>query len=173
MRSSMLIKCLVSVFLLLIRYRLTTERLSTSIETIDLPRLAPSLLILIGSCRMYYVFKIKAGIFRKSYRSCNRFAKQTISSSSRVWENVYSLFITMAFITNVGELQAVLNSCPSTRDCELLIESILISEEWIPIVYARLSELTAQEIPVSNLFHLSSSLISFVVVLVSTLPKQV
>ena len=41
-----------------------------------LPRLAWALLTLIGSCRIYYVFKIKAGKFRKRYRSCNRFAKE-------------------------------------------------------------------------------------------------
>ena len=60
--------------------------------------------------------------------------------------------------------------CSPTQELELLIQSILIPEEWIPMAHARLSELTAQEIPVSNLFHLSSSLIFFVVVvLVSTL----
>ena len=46
------------------------------IGTIGLPRLAWALLTLIGSCRIYYVFKIKAGKFRKRYRSCNRFAKE-------------------------------------------------------------------------------------------------
>ena len=65
MRSSILIKCLVSAFLLLIRYRLTNERLSTSIETIDLPSLARSLLILTGSCRIYYVFQ-NSGQFSKA-----------------------------------------------------------------------------------------------------------
>ena len=76
----------------------------------------------------------------------------------------------MAFITNADELQALLDACSSTQELELLIQSILIPEEWIPMAHARLSELTAQEIPVSNLFHLSSSLIFFVVVvLVSTL----
>ena len=68
MRSSILIKCLVSVFLH-INYvpssiynevdRFTNERrLSTSIETIGLPRLARALLTLIGSCRIYSVFQI-------------------------------------------------------------------------------------------------------------------
>ena len=76
----------------------------------------------------------------------------------------------MAFITNADELQALLDACSSTQELELLIQSILIPEEWIPMAHARLSEVTAQEIPVSNLFHLSSSLIFFVVVvLVSTL----
>ena len=83
----------------------------------------------------------------------------------------------MAFVTNVREFQALLDGCSSTHDWELLLESILIPDEWIPMAYARLSELTAQEIPVTNLFHLSSSLIFFccfrVVVLVSTLPKRV
>ena len=33
-------------------------------------------LALIGSCRIYYVFKMKAGRFRKRYLSRNRFAKE-------------------------------------------------------------------------------------------------
>ena len=90
MRSSILIKCLVSVFLH-INYvpssiynevdRFTNERLSTSIETIGLPRLARALLTLIGSCRIYSVFQIKAGRFRKRYLSCNRFAKEKVLPS--------------------------------------------------------------------------------------------
>ena len=67
----------------------------------------------------------------------------------------------MAFITNVREFQALLDGCSSTHDWKLLLESILIPDEWIPMAYARLSELTAQEIPVTNLFHLSSSLLFF------------
>ena len=60
----------------------------------------------------------------------------------------------MAFITNVREFQALLDGCSSTHDLELLLESILIPDEWIPMAYARLSELTAQEIPVSIPFPL-------------------
>ena len=60
----------------------------------------------------------------------------------------------MAFITNVDELQALLDACSSTHDWEFLLESVLIPDEWIPVAYARLSELTAQEIPVSILFRL-------------------
>ena len=60
----------------------------------------------------------------------------------------------MAFITNVDELQALLDGCSSSHDWKLLMESILIPDEWIPMAYARLSELTAQEIPVSILFRL-------------------
>ena len=76
----------------------------------------------------------------------------------------------MAFVMDVHEFQALLDACFSIQELELLIQSILIPEEWFPMAHARLSQLTAQEIPVSNLFHLSSSLIFFVVVvLVSTL----
>ena len=60
----------------------------------------------------------------------------------------------MAFITNVDELQALLDACSSTHELKLLIQSIFILEEWIPMAYAWLSELTAQEIPASILFHL-------------------
>ena len=60
----------------------------------------------------------------------------------------------IAFFTNVREFQALLDGCSSTHDWELLLESILIPDEWIPMAYARLSELTAQEIPVSILFRL-------------------
>ena len=67
----------------------------------------------------------------------------------------------MAFITNVDELQALYDACSLTQEFELLIQTILIPDEWIPMVYAQLSELTAQEIPVSILFHLSSLLIFF------------
>ena len=52
--------------------------LSTTIGTIGLPRLARALLTLIGSCRICYVFLIKAGRFRKRYRSCNRFARKKV-----------------------------------------------------------------------------------------------
>ena len=49
----------------------------------------------------------------------------------------------MGFVTDVCEFQALLDACSSTREWELLIESILIPEEWIPMAHARLSELTA------------------------------
>ena len=45
---------------ILIRYRFTNKRQSRTIKTIALPRLARALLTLIGSCRTYYLFKIKA-----------------------------------------------------------------------------------------------------------------
>ena len=58
--------------------------ISHTTETIGLPRLARALLTVIGSCRIYSIFKIKAGRFRKHYPSCNRFSKETICSSSLV-----------------------------------------------------------------------------------------
>ena len=56
--------------------RFTNERLCTTIGTIGLPKLAWALLVLIGSCRIYFVFQTKADSFRKRYRSRNRFAKE-------------------------------------------------------------------------------------------------
>ena len=46
-----------------IRYRFTNERHS---QTINFPMLARSLLTLIDSCRIYYVFKIKSGHISKA-----------------------------------------------------------------------------------------------------------
>ena len=59
----------------------------------------------------------------------------------------------MVFITNVDELQALLGACSSIQELELLIQSILLPEEWIPMAYARLTELSVQEIEVSFIFH--------------------
>ena len=61
---------------ILIWIRFTNERHSTTIGTIGLPRVARSMFTLIGSCRIYSIFQIKAGRFRKRYRSCNRFARK-------------------------------------------------------------------------------------------------
>ena len=74
-----------------------------------------------------------------------------------MFEKTFIHFLSItAFITNVREFQARLDGCSSTHDWELLLESILIliRDEWIPMAYARLSELAAQEIPVSILFRL-------------------
>ena len=45
-------------FRILIRYSFTNERRSQAVRIIALPGLARSLLTLIGSCRIYYVFII-------------------------------------------------------------------------------------------------------------------
>ena len=77
-----------------------------------------------------------------------------MSEFARFEKTFFRFLNIMAFITNVPEFQALLDGCSSTHDWELLLESILIRDEWIPMAYARLSELTAQEIPVSILFRL-------------------
>ena len=51
--------------------------------------------------------------------------------------------MTMAFVTDVRELQALLDAYSSTQELELLIESDLIPEEWFLMTHARLLELTA------------------------------
>ena len=55
----------------------------------------------------------------------------------------------MAFVTDVREFQALLDACLSVRDWETLTESIQIPEVILPMAYARLTELTLEDIEVS------------------------
>ena len=55
----------------------------------------------------------------------------------------------MAFLTNVVDLQAALSACLTVRDWEMLTVAVLIPDEWITMAYARLTELTVQELEVS------------------------
>ena len=54
----------------------------------------------------------------------------------------------MAFL-NVDEFQTALNACVSTRDLELVNVSVQLPDEWAPLLYARLTDLTLQELTVS------------------------
>ena len=58
----------------------------------------------------------------------------------------------MAFVTDVREFQALLDACLSVRDWETLTGSIQIPEATLPMAYARLTELTLEEIEVSFIF---------------------
>ena len=55
----------------------------------------------------------------------------------------------MAFFTNVVDLEAALSACLTVRDWEMLTDSVLIPDEWMTMAYARLTELTVQELEVS------------------------
>ena len=55
----------------------------------------------------------------------------------------------MAFVTDVREFQAVLDACSSTQEWQMIMDSVLILDEWMTIAYARLTELTVQELEVS------------------------
>ena len=55
----------------------------------------------------------------------------------------------MAFFTNVDAFQAALSACLSVQDWEILTGAIQIPENFVPMVYARLAELTVQEFEVS------------------------
>ena len=55
----------------------------------------------------------------------------------------------MAFFTDVIDLQAALSACLSIRDWEMLTETVQIPENFVPLAYARLTELTLEEIEVS------------------------
>ena len=54
----------------------------------------------------------------------------------------------MACLT-VKDIEAALNTCVTVREWEMLTESIQIPEVMVPIAFARLTELTVQEIEVS------------------------
>ena len=60
-----------------------------------------------------------------------------------------ALFINMAFVTDVREFQALLDACFSTQEWQMLMDSVLIPDEWMAMAYAKLTELTAQELEVS------------------------
>ena len=55
----------------------------------------------------------------------------------------------MAFFTNVADLQAALSACSTVRDWEMLTEAVEIPENFMPLAFARLTELTVQELEVS------------------------
>lgn len=55
----------------------------------------------------------------------------------------------MAFFINADAFQDALNSCLSVRDWEILTGAIRIPENFVPMAYARLAQLTVQEFKVS------------------------
>ena len=55
----------------------------------------------------------------------------------------------MTFVTDVREFQALLDACSSTQEWQMLMDSVLIPDEWMAMTYARLTELTVQELEVS------------------------
>ena len=54
----------------------------------------------------------------------------------------------MAFVTDVVDLQAALSDCLTVRDW--VTEAVEIPENFIPLAFARLTELTVQELEVSS-----------------------
>ena len=57
----------------------------------------------------------------------------------------------MAFFTNVVDLQAALSACLTIRDWEMLTEAVEIPENFMPLAFERLTELTVQELEVSSI----------------------
>ena len=55
----------------------------------------------------------------------------------------------IAFVTDVHEFQALLDACSSTQEWQMLMDSVLIPDEWMAMAYERLTELTVQELEVS------------------------
>ena len=60
-----------------------------------------------------------------------------------------TIIVKMAFFTNVIDLQAALSACLTVRDWEMLMEAVEIPENFMPLAFARLTELTVQELEVS------------------------
>ena len=54
----------------------------------------------------------------------------------------------MAF-TSVNDFQTALDACSSTQEWQMLMDSVVIPDEWMAMAYARLTELTLEEIEVS------------------------
>ena len=48
----------------------------------------------------------------------------------------------MAFVTDVHEFQALLDACLTVRDWEILMEAVQIPENFVPLAFARFTELT-------------------------------
>ena len=66
---------------------------------------------------------------------------------------ILSTFINIAFVTDVREFQALLDACVSVRDWEIaLTKSIQIPEVMVPMAYARLTDLTLEQIEVRFIF---------------------
>ena len=61
-----------------------------------------------------------------------------------------TIIVKMAFFTNVIDLQAALSDCLTVRDWVMLTEAVEIPENFIPLAFARLTELTVQELGVSS-----------------------
>ena len=60
-----------------------------------------------------------------------------------------TIIVKIAFVTDVHEFQALLDACSSTQEWQMLMDSVLIPDEWMAMAYERLTELTVQELEVS------------------------
>ena len=63
----------------------------------------------------------------------------------------------MAFFTNVIDFQAALSACLTVRDWEMLTEAVEIPENFMPLAFARLTELTVQTRTQSKLKYFARS----------------
>ena len=62
-----------------------------------------------------------------------------------------TIIMKMAFFTNVVDLQAALSACLTVRDWKMLTEAVEIPENFMPLAFTRLTELTVQELEVSSI----------------------
>ena len=59
--------------------------------------------------------------------------------------------VKMAFFTNIVDVQAALSACLTVGDWEMLTEAVEIPENFMPLAFVRLTELTVQELEVSSI----------------------
>ena len=57
----------------------------------------------------------------------------------------------MALFTTVFDLQAASSACLTVHDWEMLTEAVEIPENFMPLAFERLTELTVQELEVSSI----------------------
>ena len=84
---------------------------------------------------------------------CNSFPGKQFVRAGFLFPKILSTFNNMDFVTDFREFHALLDACVSVRDWETLTESIQISEVMVPMAYARLTDLTLEEIDIRFIFH--------------------
>ena len=82
-------------------------------------------------------------------RKRHSFIQLELAENLKTLSDFETIIVKMAFFTNVIDLQAALSACLTVRDWEMLTEAVDIPENFMPLAFARLTELTVQELEVS------------------------
>ena len=82
-------------------------------------------------------------------RKRHSFIQLELAENLKTLSDFETIIVKMAFFTNVIDLQAALSACLTVRDWEMLTEAVDIPENFMPLAFVRLTELTVQELEVS------------------------
>ena len=107
-----------------------------------MPGFVRSLLTLIGSRKSINCSNNKSGQISKALSFLQSLCYEIYSVRVRCLEKLCSLFINIAFFTNVIDLQAALSACLTARNWEMLSEAVEIPENFMPLAFARLTSLS-------------------------------